>query len=113
MAAGRSFTREAQKHLRVQFADNKTAIVSSHRKLALSVAHHLGMQEESVKTQTVGLGVGVSAGKARAATTTRRKKKMQKALKRKARLRALTDEQVMRPKKNLLVWPPSSGHVWG
>ena len=67
-----------QKHLRVRFADKKTAIVSSHRKLALSEAHHLGMQEESVKTQTVGLGVDVTAGKARAATTTRRRKRMRK-----------------------------------
>ena len=37
MAAGRTFTEEAQKHLRVRFADQKTAIVSSHQKLALSV----------------------------------------------------------------------------
>ena len=44
VATGRTFTKDAQKHLRVQFADKKTAIVSSHRKLALSVPHHLGMQ---------------------------------------------------------------------
>ena len=38
VAAGRTFTEEAQKHLRVRYADQKTAIVSSHQKLALSVA---------------------------------------------------------------------------
>ena len=38
VAAGRTFIKEAQKHLRVRFADPKTAIVSSNRKLALSVA---------------------------------------------------------------------------
>ena len=58
VAAGRPSTKEALKHLRFQLANKETAIVSSHRKLALSVAHHLGLQEESDKTQTVGLGVG-------------------------------------------------------
>ena len=68
----------------------KTAIVSSHGKLALSVAHYFGLQEGSVKTQTVGLGNDVSAGEARAATTTRRRKRMRTALKRNVRLQALT-----------------------
>ena len=69
VAAGRNFTEEAQKHLRVRFADKKTAIVSSHQKLALSVALQLGSQKEAVKTQTVGLGVDVSAGKSRTVTS--------------------------------------------
>ena len=64
VAAARTFIKEAQKHLRVRFADPKTAIVSSHRKLALSVAHHVALQAEAVKTQTAGLGVDVSAGEA-------------------------------------------------
>ena len=65
--AGRTFTKEAQKHLRGRFAEKRTAIVSSQ-------AHLLGLQAEAVKTKTVGLGVDVSAGKARAATTATRKR---------------------------------------
>ena len=68
----------------------KTAIVSSHQKLALSVARQLGLQKEAVQTQTVGLGVDVSDGKTRTVTSARRKKRIQKVLKRKARLRVLT-----------------------
>ena len=90
VAAGRTFTEEAQKQLRVRFADQKTAIVSSHRKLALSVARQLLLQKEAVQTQTVGLGVDVSAGKTRAVVSARRKKRIQKVLLRKARLRMLT-----------------------
>ena len=90
VAAGRTFTSEAQKHLLVRFAEKKTAIVSSHRKLALSVARHLGLQAESVKTQTVGLAVDVSAGKLRAATTAKRRERLRKVSKRRARLQALT-----------------------
>ena len=48
-AAVRTLTKEAQKHLRVRFAEKKTAIVLSRRKLALSVARHPGLQAESVK----------------------------------------------------------------
>ena len=73
VAAGRTFTEEAQKHLRARFADKKTAIVSSHQKLALRVARQLGLQKEAVQTQTVGLGVDVSAGKARTVTSARRR----------------------------------------
>ena len=54
VTAGRTFTEEGQKHLRVRFADKRTAIVSSHQKLALSVARQLGLQKEAVQTQTVG-----------------------------------------------------------
>ena len=67
-----------------------TAVVSSHRKLALSVARQLGLQKEAVQIQTVGLGVDVSAGKTRTVTSARRKKRIQKVLKRKARLQVLT-----------------------
>ena len=74
VAAGRTFTEEAQKHLRVRFADQKTAIVSSRQELALSVARQMGLQKEAVQTQTVGLGVNVSAGKTRTDTSARRKK---------------------------------------
>ena len=73
MAAGRTFNEEAQKHFRVRFADKKTAIVSSHQKLVLSVARQLGLQKEAVQTQTVGLGVDVSDGKTRTVTSARRK----------------------------------------
>ena len=86
VAARRTFTKEAQKHSRVRFAEKKTAIVSSHRKVALIVAHHLGLQAEAVTTRTVGLGVDVTACKARAATTARRRKRLPAACKRKARL---------------------------
>ena len=90
VAAGRTFTKEAQKHLRVRFADKKTAIVSSHQKLVSSVVRQFWLQEEAVQTQTVGLGVDVSAGKTPTVTSARRKKRIQKFLERKARLHVLT-----------------------
>ena len=90
VAAGRTLTSEAQKNLRVRFAEKKTAVVSSHRKLALNVARRLGLQAEAVKTQTVGLGVDVSAGKTRNATAAKRRKRMRETFRRRARLRALT-----------------------
>ena len=63
VAAGRTFTEEAQKHLRVRFADKKTAIVSSHQKLsAIRVAEggsQTGVDVSAGKTQTVTYGLGV------------------------------------------------------
>ena len=90
VAAGRTFTKEAQKHLRVRFADKKTAIVSSHQKLVSSVVRQFWLQKGAVQTQTVGLWVDVSAGNTRTVTSARRKKRIQKFLERKARLQVLT-----------------------
>ena len=56
VAAGRTFTEEAQKQLRVRFADKKTAIVSSHRKLALSVARQLGCRRRQSKPKQSAWG---------------------------------------------------------
>ena len=72
------------------FCSKKTAIVSSHQKLALSVARQLELQKEAVQPQTFGLEVDVSAGKTRTVTSARRKKRVQKIRKRKARLQVLT-----------------------
>ena len=113
VAAGRTFTEEAQKQLRVRFADKKTAIVSSHRKLALSVARQLVLQEEAVQTQTVGLVVDVSAGKTQAVTSARRKKRIQKVLKRKARLRIADEASGVAGAKDLQMWPAPSCDVRG
>ena len=112
VAAGRTFTEEAQKHLRVRFADQKTAIVSSHQKLALSVARQLGLQKEAVQTQTVGLGVDVSAGKTRTVTSARRKKRIQKVLKRKSQTANADETSGFVGSKDLQVWPAPSCYVW-
>ena len=110
VAAGRTLhTKEAQKHLHVRFADKKTAIVSSHRTLALRVAHHLGLQAEAVKTKTVVLGVDASAGKARAVTTLKRRKRLRSPFKRKGQTASASEKNGPRNAEDLQVWPASSG----
>ena len=113
VAAGRTFTEEAQKQLRVLFADKKTAIVSSHRKLALSVARQLGLQKEAVQTQTVGLGVDVSAGKTRAVTSTRRKKRIQKSPQEKSQTANADEARGVAGAKDLQMWPAPRCDVRG
>ena len=110
---GRTFTEEAQKHLRVRCADKKTAIVSSHQELALRVARQLGLQKEAAQTQTVRLGVDVSAGETRTVTSARRKKRIQKVIKRKARLQVPTRRAGSLAQKDLQVWPAPSCCVRG
>ena len=110
MAAGRTFTEEAQKHLRVRFADEKTAIVSSHQKLALSVARQLGLQKEAA--QTVGLGVDVSAGETRTVTS-EKKEEDTKSPQEKSQTASANETSAFAGSKDLQVWPAPSCHVWG
>ena len=113
VAAGRTLTSEAQKHLRVRFAEKKTAVVSSHRKLALNVARRLGLQAEAVKTQTVGLGVDVSAGKS---CEIRHLKKgvrdFAKAPRERTRLQAMTKRAGAAAQKSVQMWHAPCSHVW-
>ena len=98
---------------RVRFADRKTPIVSSHRKLALSVARQLGLQKEAVQTQTVGLGVDVSAGKTRSVTSARRKKRIQKVRQEKSQTANADEASGVAGAKNLQMWPAPSCRCTG
>ena len=76
--AGNTFVLETRNHLQVVVATAKTAVISSHRRVAVGVAEELGMAASAVRQQTVELGVDVSAGSAVLSLATKKSARMKK-----------------------------------
>ena len=113
VAAGRTFTEEAQKQLRVRFADKKTAIVSSHRKMALSVARQLELQKEAVQTQTVGLGGRCERWKNPSRHLNKKEEEDTKSPQEKSQTANADEARGVAGAKDLQMWPAPSCDVRG